>query len=169
MPTASEVAERLIELSKQRGEAFSNSKLQCLLYYSQAWFIAIYDERLFDDEIEAWPSGPAVASVHRQFEVSAATTKPGSILEPAVREHLQNIINRYGYRTAGELEHLIQTEPPCIFARERYPIDERMIVQEDVMRLYYRYGSQDFVTRGAIALCRAWAAIAVFCFSTIDL
>jgi len=41
-----------------------------------------------------------------------------------------------------------------------------MIVQEDVMRLYHRYGSQDLVTRNAIALCRAWTAIMAFGFDT---
>jgi uncharacterized phage-associated protein len=164
MLTASEVGDHLIALSKQRGEPFSSSKLQCLLYYSQAWHLAIYDECLFNDDIEARTNGPAVPSVRRHFEKQAISIKPGLILEPAVQVHLQKIVCRYGSRSACELEHLIQTEPPWIIARQRYPIDERMIVQEDVMRLYYRYGSQDLVTRSAIALCRAWTAIIAFGF-----
>ena len=166
MLTASEVADHLIALSEQRGEPFSNSKLQCLLYYSQAWHLAIYDECLFNDDIEAWPNGPAIASAHRHLEPLDTSIKPESVLEPAVRDHLQKIVYRYGLRTAGELERLVQTEPPWIIARQRYPIDQRMIVQEDVMRLSYRYGSQDLVTRGAVALCRAWAAVIAFGFDT---
>jgi uncharacterized phage-associated protein len=166
MLTASEVADHLIALSEQQGEPFSNSKVQCLLYYSQAWHLAIYDECLFNDDIEAWPNGPTVASVYRHFKTPARSNKPGTVLEPAVRDHLEKIVHRYGSRTAGELEHLVQTEAPWIIARQRCPIDQGMIVQEDVMRLSYRYGSQDLVTRSAIALCRAWTAIIAFGFDT---
>ena len=42
-------------------------KLQKLLYYSQAWWLAGMDSDLFSDDIEAWPWGPVVRVIYVQF------------------------------------------------------------------------------------------------------
>ena len=39
-------------------------KLQKLLYYSQAWWLAGMDSDLFSDDIEAWPWGPVVRDIY---------------------------------------------------------------------------------------------------------
>ena len=36
----------------------SNLKIQKLVYYAQAWFLALYDEFLFEDDIQAWVHEP---------------------------------------------------------------------------------------------------------------
>ena len=42
-------------------------KLQKLLYYSQAWWLAGANSELFSDDIEAWPWGPVVRNIYVQF------------------------------------------------------------------------------------------------------
>nr|WP_293017994.1 type II toxin-antitoxin system antitoxin SocA domain-containing protein [Moorena sp. SIO3I8] len=37
-------------------------KLQKLLYYAQSLHLALYDQPLFDEEIQAWRSGSCVSS-----------------------------------------------------------------------------------------------------------
>lgn len=43
-------------------------KLQKLVYYSHAWWLAFNNEPLFDDDVEAWPWGPVVRSLYLQFK-----------------------------------------------------------------------------------------------------
>lgn len=42
-------------------------KLQKLLYYAHAWWLAGTDEGLFPEDIEAWPWGPVVRDIYTQF------------------------------------------------------------------------------------------------------
>lgn len=49
-------------------------KLQKLLFYAHAWYLAIYNKPLFDTDFEAWPWGPVVRDVYyqtRKYGVSA--------------------------------------------------------------------------------------------------
>ena len=42
-------------------------KLQKLLYYAHAWWLAGNEDGLFSDDIEAWPWGPVVRNIYIQF------------------------------------------------------------------------------------------------------
>ena len=42
-------------------------KLQKLLFYSHAWWLARNDDGLFSDDIEAWSWGPVVRNIYIQF------------------------------------------------------------------------------------------------------
>ncbi len=69
MASAYEVARCLVRLAAHDEEPdyLTNLRLQKLLYYAQAWSLAMRDKPLFDDRIEAWPSGPVVPSVFDRF------------------------------------------------------------------------------------------------------
>ena len=41
-------------------------KLQKLLFYAQAWYLAHCDRSLFDEDFEAWPWGPVVSDIYAQ-------------------------------------------------------------------------------------------------------
>ncbi len=43
-------------------------KLQKLLFYAQAWWLASTDTELFPDDIKAWTWGPVVPGIYYQFE-----------------------------------------------------------------------------------------------------
>ncbi|MCY4305991.1 MAG: DUF4065 domain-containing protein [Aestuariivita sp.] len=42
-------------------------KLQKLVYYAQAWYLANFNKPLFSEDIEAWPHGPVVRDLYLQF------------------------------------------------------------------------------------------------------
>jgi uncharacterized phage-associated protein len=65
MMQASEIADYLIAFSHEHGDPVSNLKLQKLLYYAQAWHLALHDEPLFNDRIEAYGDGGASAKAVR--------------------------------------------------------------------------------------------------------
>lgn len=66
--TARQVADYVIAFLAEHGDPTTNLKLQKLLYYSQAWYLALYDLPLFDDRIEAWVHGPVVPPVYGAFK-----------------------------------------------------------------------------------------------------
>jgi uncharacterized phage-associated protein len=41
-------------------------KLQKLLFYSQAWYLAMFGRPLFEEDFEAWPWGPVVRDIYSQ-------------------------------------------------------------------------------------------------------
>ena len=47
--------------------AIDHMKLQKLLYFSHAWWLAGEKDELFADDIEAWPWGPMVRNIYIQF------------------------------------------------------------------------------------------------------
>ena len=49
-------------------EGITHLKLQKLLYYAQGISLALYDEKLFYENIEAWPHGPVVRDVYNNYE-----------------------------------------------------------------------------------------------------
>lgn len=46
----------------------TNLKLQKILFYTQAWYLANYGEAVFSDEIHAWEYGPVVPSVYHEYK-----------------------------------------------------------------------------------------------------
>ena len=42
-------------------------KLNKLVYYAQAWFLANFDKPLYEDDIEAWPHGPVIRDLYNEF------------------------------------------------------------------------------------------------------
>jgi len=67
-------------------------KLQKLLYFAQGWSLAITDEAMFDEQIEAWKYGPVVRSVYTIFRDSGS----GPITEPAPTYHIEGKLFKGG-------------------------------------------------------------------------
>jgi uncharacterized phage-associated protein len=124
--TANHVAEALINLSHEKQDPISNLKLQKLLYYAQAWHLALYGKALFNDPIEAWVHGPVVPSIFRQYKayrwapVSQVSTES---LPKKTLTHLEEVWRVYGKFSAGKLERLTHSEEPWKKARAGMPID----------------------------------------------
>jgi len=61
------VANYLIKHAESKGERMSPMKLQKLVYYANGWYLAIKDEPLIDEQVEAWSYGPVIRSLYREF------------------------------------------------------------------------------------------------------
>ena len=126
------------------GDPVSNLKLQKLLYYAQAWHLALYDAPLFKDRIEAWVHGPAVPPVYgtyKQWSWQAIQDEPATPdLAPPVIDHLKEVMDVYGELSAYQLEKLTHQEDPWRNARKGLPPDElsHNVIQNEDMRDYYR-------------------------------
>ncbi|MDR0854444.1 MAG: DUF4065 domain-containing protein [Clostridiales Family XIII bacterium] len=61
-------------------ELITPLKLQKLLYYAQATFLAIKDEALFEDEIYKWEFGPVVPTLYKKYsDLGARGIEPTSV------------------------------------------------------------------------------------------
>jgi uncharacterized phage-associated protein len=130
MPPASAnvVADFFLCFAHDHGDLMTNLKLQKLVYYAQAWFLAIYDEPLFGDRLEAWVHGPVQPELYQRFKAHKWNPIPDECKWPdfsdVVKAHLDEIMDVYGDLTAHHLERLVHQESPWIEARRGLPPDE---------------------------------------------
>jgi uncharacterized phage-associated protein len=157
LTTARQVSDYFIVVSHEVGDPISNLKLQKLLYYAQAWFLAFYDKPLFDENIEAWVHGPVVPPVYGQLKVSGLAWQPimwapdKPVFPESIEEHLIEVMERYGRFNAYQLELLTHSENPWRDARKGIPSDEysNAIIPREAMRDFYRSLSNEPKTKKA--------------------
>ncbi|MEX0729307.1 MAG: type II toxin-antitoxin system antitoxin SocA domain-containing protein [Aquisalimonadaceae bacterium] len=142
--TAQSVATYLLWFSNEHGDLLTNLKLQKLVYYAQAWYLALERESLFDDEIQAWVHGPVIPAVYRAYRdfkwspILVEVDKPN--LPPKIEEHLADVMAEYGGFSAYDLERMTHSELPWLEARGGIPADEssNAPISQDTMAHFYR-------------------------------
>ena len=129
------------EDDKYKGEvqpAIDHLKLQKLVYFAQAMRLAAYNEKLFDEDIEAWPLGPVVNSVYKIFKPNAnrnITKEQGSYdgIDDETREYLRQVWLEFGKYSSIQLVNITHKHRPWKEARER----GEKVISEDAMRTFY--------------------------------
>ena len=48
-------------------EPMTHKKLQKLCYYAQAWHLALLNEPLFNENVEAWIHGPVIPALYAKY------------------------------------------------------------------------------------------------------
>lgn len=143
MTTAQIVADYFVAFSHEHGDPVSNLKLQKLLYYAQAWHLALRGDPLFAEPIQAWIHGPVVPSVYQRYRDWAwkpiDENPPIPDLDPATRDHLNEVMSTYGTMTAYALELLTHQEAPWKNARRGLAPDEpsTAVISLEDMRTFY--------------------------------
>lgn len=146
----------IINFFSIKGDYISNKKLQKLLYYIQAWhFVYFNGENIYEDEIlpEAWVHGPVYPMIYDEYK--SFTFKPiipDSAIEESLDDSLkkislnedqidliQQVLNKYGIKSAFELEFLSHSESPWIEARKNLKphISSNNIISKQIMINYY--------------------------------
>jgi len=142
--TAAAVADYLLWASRERGEPLSNLKLQKLLYYAQAWYLALNDQPLFADDFQAWVHGPVLPSQYHRFKAAAWMPIAEPVDEPALPQELKAFLNEildvFGVETAIALELMTHRERPWAEARRGLPPDasSTQVISKRSMRDFYR-------------------------------
>jgi len=133
-------------------------KLQKMVFYSQAWHLAITGSALFPDRIEAWARGPVVPALHRRhrkvFEVSEWPAGRSENLENEAIETIEWVVRKYGSFSAESLSRMTHQEIPWIVARGGSAEGERSSqeISHDQMRAFYsrqRHDPEVAVTQAA--------------------
>jgi uncharacterized phage-associated protein len=111
--------------------AMTNMKVQKLLYYSQSLHLALYDEPLFNEEIQAWRYGPVCPSAYRfysKFEAEQLPIPNQASLDPLLlekKELLEEIWEFFGNYHAYGLSAMTHEEFPWKKARRNLPPEAR--------------------------------------------
>lgn len=142
--TAAQIACHFIYLANETGSFISNLKLQKLVYYAQAWHLALYDKPLFEEDFEAWAPGPVIPALFDeyksfQWKPILKDVKQADFPEE-VSEFLEEVSEVYFFRDAFELEMMVHREDPWIKARGSLPIAEHSdaIISKESMKQYYK-------------------------------
>lgn len=141
--TCFDVASYFIKLANDTGSFISNLKLQKLVYYAQAWFLAIYGEPLFDEEFQAWIHGPVIPDLYaryKEFGWRPIQEDANPDLPDHISAFLDEVASEYFACDAYELEKMTHLEDPWRIARGNLPPDASSseIIQKGWMQEYYR-------------------------------
>lgn len=149
------IADYFIALSNETQNLITNLKLQKLMYYAQAWHLAITEDRLFDEEFQAWVHGPVLAKLYNDYKsfkwnpiqredlsegISAQIRE--KINDEETLEILDDVVDEYFGLSAYELERLTHLEEPWLKARNGIPKDtpsNAIIKDEWIIDYYKRY------------------------------
>ena len=138
------VANYFIWLGMQdKARKVSNKKLQKLVYYAQAWSLALFSKPLFSEEIEAWIHGPAIPFLYGKFKefgfnsIEIKNLKIDTKKLPQ-KKLLDEVWRVYGKYDADYLELLTHREDPWIKARNRIEMNQAPNILLKDMEVFYK-------------------------------
>jgi uncharacterized phage-associated protein len=110
MASVDDVAAAILE----RTGTVATSKLQKLLYYAQAWHLALNNKKIFSNRVEARAQGPVVPDLQHQqkrnFEVSQWNKGNPARLSDAERETVDWVVRQYGEFSVDALSNMTRME-----------------------------------------------------------
>lgn len=107
----------------------TDMKVQKLLYYAQCLHLALYDEPLFREEIQAWRYGPVCPEAYCFYSKFEAEQLPIPELDfldkisPKDKEVLEEVWQYFGDHGAYTLSQMTHKEAPWKNARQGLPKD----------------------------------------------
>ncbi len=142
--TTNQIADWFLgSIDRGAGDSITHLKLQKLIYYAQAWSLAIFDTPLFDEDLQAWVHGPVSPSIYNRFSSAGWDALPPpsfiSSVDRRTQELLEDVLEVYGQHTAKYLEELTHHEAPWKIARGGLPPDERSsaVLSKKSMKDFY--------------------------------
>lgn len=124
--------------------SMTNKKLQKLCYYAKAWYLAIYDRNLIEEQFRAWVHGAVQPALYHQYKHYGFSDIPQNTFVDDIPEEFlsfsREIYESYGHLTGDELERLNHQEDPWIKARgDCKPWENcNTIISEEDMKQFYR-------------------------------
>lgn len=132
----------------QNGNSITPLKLQKILYYLQAWFLVYFkEERLFDEQPEAWVNGPVYRNVYEAYRDKGLYSQLTLADVGVAEEEVTNVL--------GELHQSMNLS------------DEKWALIEQVLT-HYGSMSQDrliFLTHSQLPWNEARRGVAPFAYS----
>jgi uncharacterized phage-associated protein len=134
----------LNEVDRRAGDSITNLKLQKLVYYAQAWAVALLGRPLFSEPVEAWAHGPVVDVVYQEYKQHGFHSLPRAGRKPRFDDEervvLEDVLAVYGEHSATFLEALTHGEQPWKDAWGDRPATSRSrrAIPLDRMRDFYQ-------------------------------
>ena len=154
---AKAVANFFLDLAKEEKKNISPMKLQKLLFFAHGWNLALFDEPLIADAIEAWQFGPVVPSIYHEFKhlrSGAISSRAMSLdlenfkmFEPCLPSEatqtkalLKRIWEAYGGMSAIDLSNLTHADgSPWALAVAKFGANTRRVpINDESIRTYFK-------------------------------
>lgn len=133
-----EVANYLILESKKIG--ITHKELQKLLYFSQGFYLAQYDEALFGDNMDAWQHGPVNSSIWARFKpfgfscLTVPEDASTTTLDNAKKTFLAGIVASFLLLGQAQLINMSHTD----YTWERnYTQGTNNLIEQDLIKEYF--------------------------------
>ena len=144
------IANFFLRVGYDYGDLLTNLKLQKLVYYAQAFYLAKYGKELFEEDFQAWIHGPVLPELYNDY--SKFRYNPiqvpdldnvETIIEKAgkkITKHLNDVCKNYFDFSAYKLEHMTHDEDPWKIARGNLSpnIPSKEIISKSSMKEYYK-------------------------------
>jgi len=143
-----DIANYFIKLANETGSFISNLKLQKLVYYSQAWHLALHAEPLFSEDFEAWVHGPVIPNLYQKYKSfgwQPILDDPNPEIFEKTQTFLNEIVEEYFSCDAYELEQMTHAEAPWSRARGSLLSDQpsSAVIEKEWMKEYYGSRAQE--------------------------
>lgn len=137
-----DIADYFLNFAQETGSYISNLKLQKLVYYAQAWHLALYGEPLFAEDFQAWIHGPVIPALYQKYKSfgwQPILTKTEPVLPQSKVDFLGEVISEYFACDAYELEQMTHAEEPWSKARGPLAQDavSEAVIEKDWIKDYY--------------------------------
>lgn len=151
LTTANDVANYILCHFRDKSEDIDHLKLQKLVYYCQAWYLALYGTPLFDDELQAWIHGPVQPSLYQRFKVFRwmpillDDIQCPEDMPQESKDHINEVLGVYSGYSGEELESIVHQEKPWLDARKGFSQFESCSqrIDEKTMEDFYYKMSQE--------------------------
>lgn len=154
-----DVARYIINYSNEKNYSISNLKLQKLLYFVQAYYLAFTSshEPCFSDEIEAWDFGPVVPSAYHEFKSFGGGDIPpvmtyykldtkdnlwsirevrfdGDCISENDKKLINDIVDKFSAYSASDLVQLTHNQAPW---KKAYRSRQNAVITQEAIRGYF--------------------------------
>lgn len=106
------------------GDTITHLKVQKLVYYADAWFLANFDRCLIVEEFEAWAHGPVSPTLWKKYKGAGwDTLNPEKMagIPKTLERFLFAVYDKYGQFSAKKLEQITHSEDPWKITRGTLP------------------------------------------------
>ena len=108
---AHDVADWFINrIDRRMGEVITTDVVHRLLYFAQAWYLANTGHEMFEEEFEAWGTGPIIPAIYERFERMDVASLPdienSRTIKGSKLEMLECIQRDYGCYMPFKLDEL---------------------------------------------------------------
>lgn len=146
MVTVYNVADFFIDLAQgNENDTITNMRVNKLVYYAQAWFLARHNAPLFNEEIEAWEYGPVVPALYQKYKgygknniEYVSDDYSTSIFSEEEIETLKDVSIYYGKFSTTELVNKTHQEGSPWYMVITTKNRKNNVIAKELLREYYQ-------------------------------
>ena len=133
-----EVSRYIIDYSNKMGYGCSYKKLQPLLYFVQSYFLSLYEEACFKDDIIAKRNGPTVSRIEEvfggYFSLKYNIFHDTPILSYAHEQIINDVIDKFADYAGSDLITIIKHQAPWKIAY--YDTKDKIITHTNIKQYF---------------------------------